>query len=86
MMPPRRIAMPAEASTADSHSTVKDQVVELYEDLEHEVQREAHNPLDSSQGDLLVRKHINGLAITFFILIALSLLAAIVGYAMYAHS
>jgi hypothetical protein len=34
---------------------------------------------------LLVRKHINGLAITFFILIALSLLAAIVGYAMYTH-
>jgi hypothetical protein len=86
MMPPRRIAMSREASAADSHSTVKDQVVELYEDLEHEVQREVHNPLDSSQGDLLVRKHINGLAITFFILIALSLLAAIVGYAMYTHS
>jgi len=50
------------------------------------VQREVHNPLDSSQGDLLVRKHINGLAITFFILIALSLLAAIVGYAMYTHT
>jgi len=86
MMPPRRIVMSREASAADPHSTVKDQVVELYEDLEHEVQREVHNPLDSSQGDLLVRKHINGLAITFFILIALSLLAAIVGYAMYTHT
>jgi hypothetical protein len=77
--------MPSEASAADSHATVKDQVVYLYEDLAHEVKREAHNPLDSLQGDLLVRKHINGLAITFFILIALSLLAAIVGYAMYTH-
>ena len=74
--------MSREASAADSHSTVKDQVVELYEDLEHEVQREVHNPLDSSQGDLLVRKHINGLAIAFFIVIALSLLAVIAVFAM----
>jgi hypothetical protein len=83
MMPPRRITMPREASAADAHSTVKDQVVELYADFEHEVEREVHSPHDSSQSDVLVRKHINGVAITFFILIALSLLAAIVGYAMY---
>ena len=31
------------------------------------------------------RKHINGLAITFFVLIAVSVLALIVGYAMYTH-
>jgi hypothetical protein len=77
--------MPREASEADAHSTVKDQVVELYEDFEHEVVREVHIPHDSSQSDVLVGKHINGLAITFFILIALSLLAAIVAYAMYTH-
>jgi len=77
--------MPRVASAADSHSTVKDQVIELYTDLEREVKHEVHNPLDSSQGDLLVRKHINGLAISFFILIVLSVFGAIVGYAMYTH-
>jgi hypothetical protein len=85
MMPPRRITMPREASAADAHSTVKDQVVELYADFEHEVEREIHSPHDSSRSDLLVRKHINGLAITFFILIALSILAAIAAYAIYTH-
>ena len=77
--------MPREASATNSNSTAKDQVVELYEDFEHEVECEVHNPLASTQGDLPVRKHINGLSITFFILIALALLAVIVGYAMYTH-
>ena len=77
--------MPQEASAADSHATVKDQVVELYEDFEHEVEREVHNPHDSSQSDMLVHKHINGLVITFFILIALALLAAIGAFAIYSH-
>ena len=77
--------MPREAAEADSHATVKDQVVELYEDFEHEVEREAHSPHDSSQSDVLVHKHINGLVITFFILIALALLAAIGAFAIYSH-
>jgi hypothetical protein len=83
MMPPRRITMPREASAADAHSTVKAQVAELYEDFEHEIVREVHSPHDSSQSDALVRKHINGIVITFFILIALSLLAAIAAFAIY---
>jgi len=82
-MPPGRITMAGEASEAHAHSTAEDLVVELYKDFEHEVAREVHSPHDSSQSDVLVRKHINGLAITFFILIALSLSAAIVGYAIY---
>jgi hypothetical protein len=77
--------MPKEASAADSHSTVKNQVVELYKDVEHEAKREAHTPLASSEGDLLVRKHINGVAITFFIMTVLLVMAAIVGYAIYTH-
>jgi len=60
-------------------------VVELYEDIKREVKLEAHNPLDLSQGDLLVRKHVKGLAISFFILISISLLAAMVAYALYTH-
>jgi hypothetical protein len=77
--------MPREASAADSHATVKDQVVELYEDFEHEVEREVRSPHDSSQSDFLVRKHISGLVIFFFVLISLLVLAAILGYAMYTH-
>lgn len=77
--------MPREASAADAHSTVKDHIVETYEDFEHEVECEVHDPLASTQGDLPVRKHINGLVITFFILIALALLAVIVGGAIYTH-
>jgi hypothetical protein len=77
--------MPREASAADAHATVKEQAVNLYEDFEHEVEREAHSPHDSSQSDVLVRKHINGLVIAFFILIPLLVLAAITGYALYTH-
>jgi hypothetical protein len=77
--------MPREAAEANSHATVKDQVVELYEDFEHEVEREVHSPHDSSQSDVLVRKHINGLVIFFFILIALSVLAAIGAFAIYSR-
>jgi hypothetical protein len=77
--------MRREASESDSQATVTDEVVELYQDFEHEVEREAHNPPDSSQSDVLVRKHINGLVIAFFILIALFIVAAIVGYALYTH-
>ena len=77
--------MPREAAEANSHATVKDQVVELYEDFEHEVEREMHSPHDSSQSDVLVRKHINGLVIFFFILIALSVLAAIGAFAIYSR-
>ena len=77
--------MPREAAEANSHATVKDHVVELYEDFEREAKREVHDPLASTQGDLPVRKHINGLVIAFFILIALALLASIVGYAIYTH-
>ena len=77
--------MPREAAEANSHATVKDQAVELCEDFEHEVEREVHSPHDSSQSDVLVRKHINGLVITFFILIALSVLAAIGALAIYSR-
>jgi hypothetical protein len=77
--------MPREAFAADAHSTVKDQIVEMYEDFEHEVEHEAHSPHDSSQSDMLVGKHINGLVIAFFILIALALLAVIAGGMIYTY-
>jgi hypothetical protein len=77
-MPHRRITMPREPSATDANETVKDQAVEMFEDFEHEIEPEAHSPHDSSQSDVLVRKHVVGLVITFFILIALALLAVVV--------
>jgi hypothetical protein len=78
-------ATDALATVKDQVVEVKDQAVEMYEDFEHEIEREAHSPHDSSQSDALVRKHINGLIITFFILIALALLAVIVVGRIYTH-
>jgi|GEM_PF-2139722 len=77
--------MPREPSATDAHETVKDQVVEMYEDFEQEIEREAHSPHDSSQSDRLAGKHINGLVITFFILIALALLAVVVVGTIHTH-
>jgi hypothetical protein len=71
--------------SAEEHQTAKEQIVELYKDLEQEVEREASPAHDSSQSDLLVKKHVTGLAVSFFVLIAVFLLAAIVAIAMYTH-
>jgi hypothetical protein len=73
-------------ASAESHSPpkVKDQIVELYEDLGHEIAVEVETH-DSSQSDVLVKKHVTGIAISFFILIGLGLLAAIAGIALYTH-
>jgi hypothetical protein len=70
---------------AETHESVKDQVVELFHDLDTEVEREVAAPHDSSQSDVLVQKHLNGLAISFFVLIAIFLVAAIVGITLYTH-
>ncbi len=72
-------------ASAEQHHSVKEQVVDLFQDLEHEVERETSPAHDSSQSDVLVRKHVTGLAVSFFVLIALFLLAAIVAIAMYSH-
>ena len=77
--------MPTEPSAKDAHETVKDEIVELYEDFEQEIEREAHSPHDSSQSDKLLGKHINGVVIAFFILIALVLLAVVVVGTIYTH-
>ena len=67
------------------HHGVKEQVVDLFKDLEHEVEREASHAHDSSQSDVLVKKHVTGLAVSFFVLISVFLVAAIVAIAMYTH-
>ncbi len=47
--------------------------------------RNANEPVDPTHTDTVVRRHVAGLSISFFLLIALFLLAAIVGIAIYAH-
>jgi hypothetical protein len=69
----------------EQHPSVKEQVVDLYKDLEHEVERESSPAHDSSQSDVLVRKHVTGLAVSFFVLISVFLVAAIVAIARYTH-
>ena len=75
--------MIGEEVAAQHKPTVKEQVVELFEDLEHEAQSEIHRPHDLSQSDILVKKHIDGLAIGFFVLISLFLIGAIAVIALH---
>jgi hypothetical protein len=47
--------------------------------VEEEAKRELQQPPDSSKSDVLVQKHVTGISISLFILIALILLLAMVG-------
>jgi hypothetical protein len=71
--------------STEQHRSVKEQAIDLFQDLEQEVEREVSPAHDSSQSDLLVKKHVTGLAISFFILIGIVLLAVIAGIAIYTH-
>jgi hypothetical protein len=74
------------ASTANSihtHDPVKQQLKEFFLDIEHELERETLPAHDASKADLVVRKHVDGLAITFFTLVTLFLFGAIVAIALF---
>ena len=60
-------------AAAAFHTSIKDRIFNLFVDLEQEVVREVHSPHDFSQSDNIVRNHIDGLAISFFVLISLFL-------------
>jgi hypothetical protein len=72
-------------SGTEQDPSAKDQVLDLFHDLEHEVEREASPAHDSSQSDVLVKKHVTGLAVSFFVLISVFLVAVIVAITMYTH-
>ena len=61
----------------------------MVHDIAGEVQHEVHNiryvkePVDPTQSDHVVRRHVNGLSISFFVFIALFLVAVIAGIALY---
>jgi len=76
---------------SDDNQSVGQQAAEMYSEIGEEVKHEAHNmratgePAQLNQSDRLVRRHVTGISISFFILIALFLLAAIAGIALYQH-
>jgi hypothetical protein len=75
-----------------THASVTGRVVgqaggmvnDIKSEVKHEVSRiyAANEPVDSSQSDHVVRKHVTGLSITFFVVIGLFLVAAIAGIAI----
>ncbi len=72
--------------------TVKEEIKGFGSDLKREVTSEAHemdatrNLVDPNQTDELVQKHVTGLSISLFVIIALILLAAIGGIYWYSHA
>jgi hypothetical protein len=75
----------------DAKKSVRQQAGEMVGDIAGEVKHEAHNiryvkePVDPTHSDVVVRRHVTGISISFFILIAIFLLAVIAGVAIYEH-
>src|ERR1700735_4048629 len=75
----------------DANKSVRQQAGEMVGDIAGEVKHEAHNiryvkePVDPTQSDKVVQRHVTGISISFFILIAIFLLAVIAGVAIYEH-
>jgi hypothetical protein len=63
------------AITSRQHQGIQGQLGEFFADLGHEIQRETH--MDSSQSDMVVQRHVSGLVIAMFSLVAVLLLASI---------
>jgi hypothetical protein len=75
--------MTSAASATHTHPSVKELVTDFFADVEHELERETLPSHDSSQADLVVRKHVDGLVIFLFSFVVLFLLAAIAAIAIY---
>ena len=71
--------------SAKSNTGIREQVAELFHDVEHEVQREVAEPHDLSQSDSLIRNHVTGISVSLFALIEIFLAAVIVGITLYSH-
>jgi hypothetical protein len=76
-------------SESEAHPSVKDQASEMVQDVKGEVKHEiadihaAKEPVDPSHSDHVVRRHVAGLSISFFVSIVLFLLVVIAGIAIY---
>jgi hypothetical protein len=73
------------ASVAGQASTM---VRDVKGEVAHEIRRihQEKEPVDPTQSDHVVRRHVAGLSISFFIAIALFLLVAIAGIVIYTHA
>jgi hypothetical protein len=82
----------AEKPDAQSPTSIRHQANDMLQDVKSEVGHEVRRihtgkePVDPSQSDHVVRRHVAGLSITFFIVILLVLLVVIGGIAIYTHA
>jgi hypothetical protein len=87
----KEAAMAMYAEKSDSNTSVTDQARGLVEDIKSEVKHEAHRihvakePVEPSHSDHVVRRHVAGLSISFFVVIGLFLVAVIAGIAIYTY-
>jgi hypothetical protein len=87
----KQMAMDTENRKTEPHESIADQASNMVDDISSEVKHEASRihavkePVDSSQSDHVVRRHVTGLSITFFALIGLFLIAVIAGIALFGH-
>jgi hypothetical protein len=82
----------AEKPESEYHSGVGDQTKDLIQDVKSEVTHEvsrihtSKEPVDPSHSDRLVRRHVAGLSIWFFVAIVLFLIVAIAGIMFYTQT
>jgi hypothetical protein len=85
------MAADTDKTATGTHTTVQGQASDMVADVKNEVQREAHDiqadkePVHPSHDDHVVRRHVNGLTITFFVAIVVFLAAIIAGYLIFGH-
>jgi hypothetical protein len=81
-----------EKPESEPQAKVKDQAAAMIQDVRGEVQHEishiqaSKEPVGPSQSDHVVRRHVAGLSITFFVVIALFLMIVIAGFAIYTYT
>jgi hypothetical protein len=84
--------MAMQAENTDPHTSVTDKAKDMVQDVKSEVTHEAHRihvakePVEPSHSDHVVRRHVAGLSISFFVAIGLFLLVVIAGIAIYTHA
>jgi len=86
------MAMYTDKPETEPHASVANRAKGMVSDISREVRHEVHRiqavkqPVDPTQSDHVVRRHTAGLSISFFIVIALFLLAVIAGIAIYTRA
>jgi hypothetical protein len=85
------MATDAQKPVSELHASVPDQAKDLIRDVTSEVKHEVHRiqtrkePVDPTQSDHVVRRHVAGLSIWFFVAIALFLVIATAVIMFFSH-